>query len=78
MERLLAAVTTAPSRWQRIEPMCSLALVRLLGSSEQREQARETLEALSHDDDPIVAAQARYLLGWNPSSREVLEMYPAS
>ncbi len=76
MERLLAAVTAAPSRWQRIEPMCSLALVRLLGSSEQREQARETLETLSRGDDSILAAQARYLLGWNPSSREVMEMFP--
>jgi hypothetical protein len=76
MERMVAAATGAPSRWQRIEPMCSLALVRRHGTSEQREQASEMLETLARGDDPIVATQARYLLGWNPSSREVLEMYP--
>ena len=76
MERLLAAVRTAPNRWQRIEPMCSLALVRLLGSSKQREQAQETLDTLARGDDPIVAAQARHLQGWSPSDKEVLELYP--
>jgi len=76
MERLVAAASGAPSRWQRIEPMCSLALVRMLGTSEQRAQALATLETLSRGDDAIVSGQARYLLAWNPSSAEMLEMYP--
>ena len=78
MERMVAAATGASSRWQRIEPMCSLALVRLLGTSEQRAQAADTLERFARGDDPIVAAQARYLLAWSPSGKEIMDLYPMS
>jgi hypothetical protein len=78
LETLVSRATAGPDRRFRMEAMCTLALVQHLGRAEQRAKAGETLEALGRSEDPLVAAQAHYLLAWAPSEKELEDALPAS
>jgi len=76
LEIIVARAGAAPDRRLRLEAMCSLAVVRRIGTGEQREQASETLESLSRAEDPIIAGQARYLLGWQATEDDLEQFFP--
>lgn len=78
LDTLVARAAAGPDRRLRIEPMCTLALVGRLGTSEQRARATGTLEELSRSEDPIIAGQALHLLDWRPSNEELRELVPES
>jgi hypothetical protein len=54
----------------RMANMEALWVVRHAGSRKQRELARETLELLAQDPDPVVASEARWYLerDWDPEA----------
>ncbi len=78
LDTLIARATTGPDRRLRVEPMVSLVIVGRLGTSAQRARAAETLAGLSRSDDPIIAGQARSLLAWAPSDKELLALVAGS
>jgi len=53
---------TDPSRALRIEGQWALMGYAIAGTRTQARQARETLEALTRDPDPLVASSARATL----------------
>ena len=74
LEALLGRAGGSPDRRLRVEAMLSLALVRRLGGSAQRDRAAGTLGELATAGDAIVAAQARYLLAWQPTAGDLTAM----
>jgi hypothetical protein len=62
VEKLHKTATGSPDRRFRGEAIVQLQVVSWIGTAEQRAAARQALEALTHDGDPIIAATARTCL----------------
>ncbi len=63
LARVVKSAREAGAQALRMEAMMTLKLALHLGTEAQQELVRQTLEELSHDPAPTVAATARYLLG---------------
>ena len=75
VEKLQKAATGSPDRRFRGEAIVQLQLVSWIGTAEQRVAARQALEALSRDEDRIVAATARACLEQPPLEDDKLEQW---
>lgn len=75
-EELRKIALDSPDRRFRLEACLSLSLVAKFGSGDQREQAKQALEALAGSTDTLVAANARWYLA-NPADEKVLDRFQA-
>jgi hypothetical protein len=73
LEKLQRTATASPDRRFRAEAMLQLQVVTWLGTAEERAAARQALEALSRDEDRIVATTARWCLEQPPMEADELD-----
>jgi len=74
--RIIAAARSAPDRRFRAEAIVSLNLILYLAPREQRTRAREALETLAGDADPIVATTAVWSRDTEPSEAMLAVAFP--
>lgn len=70
-EVLLRAAENEPDRALRIEAMLPLWIIKFYGAEAQKEKAATLLSKLENNDDPIVAAAAK----WHGSTEATYEMF---
>ena len=71
-EGLRKIALSSPDRRFRLESCVSLSLIASFGSGDQKEQAKQVLEALADSTDTVVASNARWHLA-NPMDEKHLD-----